>query len=520
MVLEADRNGCASRGAGRSPRRCPSRTRASARPSSSRPADEKHARFADKDSDFLTYLNLWRYLREQQQELSRQPVPPDVQDRVPELPAGPRVAGHLLAAAPGRPHPRAVARRGRRGRARRPARAHRRCSPACSRTSASRTPTSASTSAPAARKFAIFPGSALFKKPPRWVMAAELVETSRLWGRVAARIEPEWVEPLAGHLVKRSYSEPHWEKKQGAVMAYEKVTLYGVPIVAARKVNYGRIDPALSPRAVHPARAGRGRLGDPPPVLRRQPRAARRGRGAGAPGPPPRHPRRRRDAVRVLRRSGSPPTWCPAGTSTPGGRRPAGSSPDLLTFTRELLVNAGRGGVDPDDYPDAWQADGLPLPLTYQFEPGAAADGVTVHVPLAAAQPGSTPTTSTGRCPGLREELVTALIRVAAQAAATQLRAGARLGRRGARRITPRAGPLLDALGAELRRLTGTVVPRDAWRPGRGARPPADDLPGRRRGRQAGSARGKDLDGAAPQPRPEGAADDLRRRAATSSAGA
>ena len=70
-------------------------------------------------------------------------------------------------------------------------------------------------------KFAIFPGSALFKKQPRWVMSAELVETSRLWGRVNARIEPEWAEKLAPHLVKHSYSEPHWEKKQGAVMAYD-----------------------------------------------------------------------------------------------------------------------------------------------------------------------------------------------------------------------------------------------------------------------------------------------------------
>ena len=95
-------------------------------------------------------------------------------------------------------------------------------------------------------KFAVFPGSALFKKPPRFIMSAELVETSRLWARVNARIEPEWVEPLAEHLLKRTYSEPHWEKDQAAVMAYEKVTLYGVPIVAQRKVNYGRIDPEVS----------------------------------------------------------------------------------------------------------------------------------------------------------------------------------------------------------------------------------------------------------------------------------
>lgn len=94
-------------------------------------------------------------------------------------------------------------------------------------------------------RFSIFPGSGLFKKPPKWTMVAELVETSRLWGRIAARIEPEWVEPVAQHLLKRSYSEPHWERAQGAVMATEKVTVYGLPIVAARKVNYSQIDPAL-----------------------------------------------------------------------------------------------------------------------------------------------------------------------------------------------------------------------------------------------------------------------------------
>ena len=95
-------------------------------------------------------------------------------------------------------------------------------------------------------RFAIFPGSALFKKQPPFVMAAELVETGRLWGRVNASIEPEWAEEVGRHLVKRTYSEPHWEKKRGAVMALEKVTLYGVPIVTERKVNYGRIDPAAA----------------------------------------------------------------------------------------------------------------------------------------------------------------------------------------------------------------------------------------------------------------------------------
>ncbi len=92
-------------------------------------------------------------------------------------------------------------------------------------------------------RFAIFPGSSLARQAPDWIVAAELVETSRLWARTAARIEPEWVEPLAAHLVKRSYSEPHWEKKRGAAVALEKVTLYGVPLVTDRPVAYARIDP-------------------------------------------------------------------------------------------------------------------------------------------------------------------------------------------------------------------------------------------------------------------------------------
>ena len=94
--------------------------------------------------------------------------------------------------------------------------------------------------------FAIFPDSVLARKPPQWVVAAELVETSRLWARTAARIEPEWAEPLAAHLVKRSYSEPHWEARRGAAVAFEKVSLYGLPIVTERKVNYARVDPAAA----------------------------------------------------------------------------------------------------------------------------------------------------------------------------------------------------------------------------------------------------------------------------------
>ena len=95
-------------------------------------------------------------------------------------------------------------------------------------------------------RFSIFPGSGLFRKQPQLVMAAELVETSRLYARVNAAIQPEWAEELGAHLVKRTYSEPHWSKKRAAVMAYERVTLYGVPLVADRLVSYGKVDAAVS----------------------------------------------------------------------------------------------------------------------------------------------------------------------------------------------------------------------------------------------------------------------------------
>ncbi|HEX4727418.1 MAG TPA: ATP-dependent RNA helicase HrpA, partial [Jatrophihabitans sp.] len=205
-------------------------------------ADAQHARFADKSSDFLAYLNLWRHLREQQQALSSnqfrrmcrteflnylrirewqdlygqlRQIVKQMGVTIGDQPTDTdQVHRSLLAGLLSHVGQRDTARRdylGARG-----------------------------------ARFAIFPGSALFGKQPQFVMAAELVETSRLWGRVNAAIEPEWAEELAPHLVRRSYSEPHWERRRAAVVAIERVTLYGVPLVVGRKVGYHGIDPQLS----------------------------------------------------------------------------------------------------------------------------------------------------------------------------------------------------------------------------------------------------------------------------------
>lgn len=204
-------------------------------------SDEKHRRFHDKESDFLAFVNLWNYLGEQQKALSsnqfRRLCRTDYlnylrvrewQDIYTQLRQVVKELGIPVNSEPAEYREIHVAL----------------LTGLLSHIGMKDADKQEYTGARNAR-FSIFPGSGLFKKPPKWTMVAELVETSRLWGRIAARIEPEWVEPVAQHLIKRSYSEPHWERAQGAVMATEKVTVYGLPIVAARKVNYSQIDPAL-----------------------------------------------------------------------------------------------------------------------------------------------------------------------------------------------------------------------------------------------------------------------------------
>jgi ATP-dependent helicase HrpA len=415
MVLEADKNGCvrevmviAAALSIQDPRERPADKQAQ--------ADQQHARFKDETSDFLAYLNLWRYVREQQKERGSSSFRRmckqeylnflrirEWQDIYTQLRTVAKQMGihlneddapddrihlSLLAGLLSHIGMKDVKEAGGEG----------------GRSTAKNEYLGARNA-----KFAIFPGSALFKKPPRFVMSAELVETSRLWARVNAKIEPEWVEPLAAHLVKRTYSEPHWEKDQAAVMAYEKVTLYGVPIVAQRKVNYGRIDPEISRelfirnalvegdwRTHHKFFSDNRRLLTEVEELE--------------------HRARRRDILvddetlydfydqripeHVVSGAHFDSWW----------KHKRHEQPDFLDFEREMLINEKAGEVTKADYPDAWRQGNLKFRVTYQFEPGADADGVTVHIPLQVLNQ----VTDEGfdwQIPGLREELVTELIR-------------------------------------------------------------------------------------------------------------
>ena len=258
-------------------------------------------------------------------------------------------------------------------------------------------------------RFAIAPGSALFRTKADYVMAGELVETSRLWGRQAAAIDPRWAEELGAHLVARSYSEPRWSSRQASAVATERVTLFGVPLVVARTVTYGRIAPEES-RALfiqHALVEGdwttRHRFFHDNAAL-----VARLGELEAK--------TRRRDLVvddQTLARfyDERVPAEVVSGRHFDTWWKRAGrATPELLTFTEELLLSAAGQGVTGEEFPSQWHQAGLDLPVTYRFEPGAARDGVSVHVRADLLNQ----VDSTGfdwQVPGLREELVAALIR-------------------------------------------------------------------------------------------------------------
>ncbi|KOC90243.1 ATP-dependent RNA helicase HrpA [Winslowiella iniecta] len=420
-------------------------------------SDEKHRRFADKDSDFMAFVNLWDYLKEQQKTLSssqfRRQCKTDYlnylrvrewQDIYTQLRQVVREQGLPVNTAPAEFREIHLAL----------------LNGLLSHIGQKDADKQEFTGARNAR-FAVFPGSGLFKKPPKWTMVAELVETSRLWGRIAARIEPEWIEPIAQHLLKRSYSEPHWEKAQGAVMATEKVTLYGLPIVAARKVNYSKIDPALSRELFirHALVEGdwqtRHAFFKANLKLRTEIEELE-------------HKSRRRDILvddetlfafydqrighEVVSARHFDSWW----------KNVSKQTPELLNFAKEMLIKEGAGNVSKLDYPNFWHQGNLKLPLSYQFEPGTDADGVTVHIPL----PLLNQVEEAGfewQIPGVRRELIIALIKSLPKPLRRNFVPAPNYAEAFLGRATPLETPLLEALEREFRRMSGVTLERDAW---------------------------------------------------------
>ncbi len=258
-------------------------------------------------------------------------------------------------------------------------------------------------------RFAVAPGSVLFRSKADYVMAAELVETSRLWARTNARIEPEWAEELGAHVVARSVSEPRWSRRAGAVVATERVTLYGVTLVADRTIQYSRLDPeacreifirrALVEGDWEPVhafwKANRATLAR---LTELEERARRRDLTVDD------------EALVAFFEARIPPDVVSERTFDRWWRGERRRRPDLLTFTEDDLRAEGAADVSASDYPKTWRQGHLDLAISYQFSPGAAADGVTVHIPATVLNQ----VHDDGfdwQVPGLRDELAVALLK-------------------------------------------------------------------------------------------------------------
>ena len=423
-------------------------------------ARAKHARFADDTSDFLSYLNLWRYLRGQRKSMSgsafRRMCREDFlhylrirewQDLVGQLRSiaagiglsSGEEAGDLAEPADA-------------------ARIHAALVSGLLSHIGLRDGESREYSGARNAKFVLAPGSVLTRRPPRMVVVADLVETSRLYGRTAARIEPEMVERVAGHLVQRTYSEPHWDAQRGAVQAFERVTLFGLALVARRRVGYAAVDPVVARELFirhalvegdwqtrHHFFADNARLRDELAEL--EERARRRDLMVGD------------DEIFAYYDARIPPEVVSARHFDGWWRKQRQRTPDLLTMTRDDLLRVDDADAD---RPDHWRADDLSLPLTYRFEPGAADDGVTVHVPVAVlARLGGQD--FSWQVPALREELVTALIRSLPKDLRRNFVPAPDTARAILAQMQPSGEPLLERLQRELHRASGILVPISAF---------------------------------------------------------
>ena len=473
MVLEADRHGVvgevlvlAAVLSIQDPRERPADQEQAAR--------EHHQRFADPESDFIGFLNLWRYLREQQKARGSSQFRKmcqaehlhhlrirewqDVHSQLRQVVRGLRLEVRPLAEEPDRDgihrsllagllsHVGMLDADGNEYRGAREAR------------------------------FVIAPGSALGKRRPKWVMAAELVETNRLRARTVAQITPDRVEQAAGHLVTRSYEEPWWEEARGAAMTTERVSLYGLPLVTDRRVQLERVDPAEARSMFlrhalvdgdwdgHHAfvQANKERVAEVVALEER----VRRDLLVSDEDLVAFFDARVPDDVTTARRFDG--WWKRAGRD----------DPDRLTYAPSDLIEPSAGPVDRSGFPDTWPLGTAHLALTYVLDPTSDLDGVVVDVPL----PLLDQVDRSGldwQVPGRRHELVTALLRTLPKEVRRHLPpapdagdepAGAR--RTGRRSAARRAGPGADG-GVRVR---GRAAPP---RPGGDPAAPAGDLPRR-----------------------------------------
>lgn len=456
-------------------------------------ADEFHARFKDRTSDFLGYLLLWQYLQQQQEELSGSAFRRmckreflnylrirEWQDLYAQL----RQMGQSVDIRVGK---------------------SRQIDPASSSDEVHKSLLTGLLSnigvhqektrdyqGARGTRFAIFPGSDLFKKRPDYVVSAELVETSRLWARTNAAVEPAWVEEVAGDLLKRSYAEPHWSRSRGAVMAKERVTLYGVPLVVDRPVGYWRVDPAGARELFirHALVEGDWQT---------RHRFVARNRTKVAEIEELENRLRRKDlraddqALFEFFDARIPAEVVSQRHFDSWWKKARQRDEHLLDFDPEHLLEADNQDWDDDSFPRQWvqSTDGgeLTLDLEYTFSPGSQpgsqhtttaqrsgmrgsggrahpADGVTVRVPVLFLHQLS-PEPFQWQIPGLRTELVTALIKSLPKHVRKNVVPAPDVARQAVALLADQADPAHDkletALERALRQLRSVIIEPGSW---------------------------------------------------------
>ncbi|MDK8667308.1 ATP-dependent RNA helicase HrpA [Corynebacterium marquesiae] len=415
-------------------------------------ADQAHARFKDKTSDFLSMLKLWDYIKQTRNEQSGNKFRKRMKqeflhymrirewfDLVRQLKDVTKQLGWTY----------------QEGTERRSDDIHMSLLSGLLSNIGARDGNSKEFQGARNTRFLVFPGSALAKKPPEFLMAAELVETSRLWARDVAAIDPAWVEKLGADLLKHNYSEPTWSRKRAAAIAHQKSTLYGVPIVADRTVPYHRVDPSAARDMfirnaliagdwnTHHAffKANAQALDD---AAAYEEKARRRGLIVDEDTLFDFYDQRIPAKVTTGRHFDS---WW---------KKERRRTPDLLDFDPTKLIDDSHE-VTEESFPDHWRKGSIDYELTYKFEPGDPLDGVTVMVPIPMLA-GLDTEGFDWLVPGLRLELVTELIRSLPKALRRTVVPAPEFAERAIDRLIPYEGPITQQLADVLRELGGQGI--------------------------------------------------------------
>ena len=310
-------------------------------------------------------------------------------------------------------------------------------------------------------RFHLHPGSGLAKKKPRWVLAAELVETSRLYARCAGRVEPDWIEAVAGDRVTRDHFEPHWDNDRGEVVASERVQLYGLTLVPRRRVSFGRIDPALAHQVFVREALATG-------VLATRGKFVEHNRRLIAEVAELEHKARRQDvlvddeAIAAFYAARVPPEIHSLAGFERWRETAERDRPTLLHLTREALMRHAAAQVTAELFPERLPMAGADLPLKYRFAPGHPQDGLTLTVPLPLLNQLDAARLS-WLVPGMIRDKVAAHFRALSKGLRNRLVPVPEAVTAFLEATVAGAEPLPDAIRGYLRARLGEALPVDAW---------------------------------------------------------